>query len=52
MTNLISLADLPQIVDQRKEELSSVLFERLVIELFEEDDTLQVVFDESIPSIS
>ena len=47
VTNLISLNDLPEILTTRKEELSNRLFERLVIEIHE-DESMHVVFDERI----
>ena len=47
VTNLISLNDLPSILTNRKEELSNRLFERLVIEIHE-DESMHIVFDERI----
>ena len=45
MTNLISLDDLPAIITERKEELSNILFERLVIAI-EADEQIKLAFDD------
>ena len=45
VTNLISLEDLPKIVDERKEELSNILFERLVIDI-DPHEAMSFAFDD------
>lgn len=51
VTNLISLEDLPQIVYERKEELSNILFERLVVNI-DAERKLTMAFDDMIEPIS
>ena len=51
MTNLISLDELPSIIDERKEELSNVLFERLVVAI-EADEQIKLAFDDQVDAIS
>ena len=45
MTNLISIDELPAIMEDRKEELSNVLFERLLISI-DSEENFTIVFDE------
>ena len=49
--HIVTLKDLLQIVGKRKEELSNLLFERLVVEI-DHDDNMRVVFDENIEGVS
>ena len=51
VTNLISLEELPAIVKEKKEELSNILFDRLVI-LIDAEENFKIMFDELVDSIS